>query len=138
MNKEVIVWIVSTLLYTGAFACLIFSITSFFAHKPIHLFHKKFRNIEINDWKSFNHDHAKILLIQAFLYIGSGTILLFYKQIGIYFVIGSLLYTCLIAPILFSRIQKQYTRPLIQSFMFSISKNHTTNRYNFYQKKNIC
>lgn len=116
---------------------LVTSFTALISKNPVHLFGARFSKKNIADISSFNQKNALILFIMSIPGF-CGSLLLFYDRIiGICVLTVGNIIVLFICFLLLLFVRKMHTKKEIQSFMFSVNKNHTTIKLDFYKKDNF-
>lgn len=111
-----------------------YSITTFFARKPVRLFGAKFSNMSIKNAENFNRINALLLLLLSIPgYMGCVVTI---GSISIGRLIWIFGYSVVVPFAVFGfYINKQLqTKRLLQSFMFSISKNNTIIKFELFKR----
>ncbi|MBR3841233.1 MAG: hypothetical protein IKM20_08865 [Erysipelotrichales bacterium] len=114
--------------------CLIYSITTFFARKPVRLFGAKFKNKDIRDAEVFNRTNALVLLLMALPGFLGGTFFLLSPYIGKIVAVIAYVIIFPICVLFFYLNKNAQTKNLIRSVMFSISKNSTIFKFEFFKR----
>ena len=114
--------------------CLVFSITTFFSHKPVRLFGAKFSNKDIRNPEIFNRTNALVLLLMAIPGFLGGIFFFLSPYIGKIVAVFTYAIILPISAFFFYLNKSAQTKNLIRSVKFSISKNNTIFRFEFFKK----
>lgn len=116
--------------------CLIFSLTTFFARKPVHVFFRKFSNRSIVDPEGFNKVNSLTLLLLSIPGFMSGVFIYLNFNLGLYITGVSYAVTIILASVIASLNFNQHIKRLIRKFMFETNKNNTVVKFEMFKKSN--
>ena len=123
-----------TILFFISTVCLVYSLTTFFARKPVRLFGAKFSNKDIKNVEVFNRTNALVLLLLAIPGFLGGTFFLLSPYVGKIVAICTYVIVIPICALFFYLNKTAQTKNLIRSVMFSISKNNTIFKFEFFKR----
>ncbi len=114
--------------------CVIFSITTFFAKKPVHIFFKKFTNRSVIDPEGFNRVNSLTLMLLAIPGYMSGVFIYLNFNLGLYITGVSYAVAIILATVIVNLNFAQHMKRLIRKFMFETNKNNTVVKFELFKK----